>query len=84
MSHAKIAVYPASFNPIHQGHLSIAEKALQSGFDGIIFLVCCPDENLATQRAMGVKEAIGDDPRLGIETWSGLLPHFVDMKQKMQ
>ncbi|MEI7828274.1 MAG: nicotinate (nicotinamide) nucleotide adenylyltransferase [Prolixibacteraceae bacterium] len=35
----KIAVYSGSFNPIHNGHIAVAEAALREGFDEVWLVV---------------------------------------------
>ena len=80
---SQIVVYPASFNPVHQGHLDIVSQALNTGFDGVLMLVCCPDEEISTERAKLIVEALGEEPRVGVEVWSGLLPDFIKEKQNI-
>jgi nicotinate-nucleotide adenylyltransferase len=38
----KIAIYSGSFNPIHNGHLSIAQKVLDSGAAGEVWFMISP------------------------------------------
>jgi len=35
----KVAIYSGSFNPVHNGHLAVAEAALSEGFDEVWLLV---------------------------------------------
>ena len=68
-----ICIFPGTFNPIHDGHIKMAEYALEKyGFDKIIFIPAhLPphkeiDANLAKHRFNMVKLAIADNSRFDI------------------
>ena len=76
----KIAVYPGSFDPITYGHLDIIERGLDV-FDEIIIAVArnsgkkglfSPEE-----RIRHIREALGDNPRVKVDTFEGLLVDYV-------
>ena len=76
----KIAVYPGSFDPITYGHLDIIERGLEV-FDEIIIAVArnsgkkglfSPEE-----RIRHIREALGDNPRVKVDTFEGLLVDYV-------
>lgn len=75
----RIAIYPGSFDPITNGHLSIIRRGLQV-FDGLIVAVA---NNTSKQplfsvedRTALIREAIGNDPRVEIDSLSGLLVDY--------
>lgn len=79
----KIAVYPGSFDPITYGHLDIIERGLEV-FDEIIIAVArnsgkkglfSPEE-----RIRHIREALGDNPRVKVDTFEGLLVDYVVSK----
>src|ERR1035437_9897315 len=68
----RIAVYSGSFNPIHNGHLAIAQKVIeQAGVDELWFLIS-PQNPLKkdsvlwpeNDRFAMVKLAIEDEPKM--------------------
>lgn len=68
-----ICIFPGTFNPIHEGHLKMAEYALKKyNFDKIIFIPAyLPphkeiDNNLAKHRYEMVKIAISNNPKFEI------------------
>ncbi len=76
----KMVIYPGSFDPITNGHLSILRRALTM-FDSITIAVASNpikkplftlDERIAT-----IRESIKDDDRVFIDSFSGLLVDYV-------
>ena len=68
-----ICIFPGTFNPIHKGHLKMAEFALDKyNFDKIIFIPAyLPphkeiDKKLAQHRFEMVKLAISNNPKFEI------------------
>ncbi|HVS02304.1 MAG TPA: pantetheine-phosphate adenylyltransferase [Thermoanaerobaculia bacterium] len=81
MSEKRTAVYPGSFDPLHEGHLDIVARC-RPLFDVIVVAVL---ENLekkplfsVAERVEMIREALGEDPQLRVESFSGLLVHFMD------
>lgn len=76
----RIAVYPGSFDPITNGHLSIIRRGLQV-FDRLIVAVAHNAQKAsalftAEDRIRLIREAINDDPRVEIDTFDGLLVDY--------
>ncbi len=75
-----IAVYPGSFDPITYGHLDIIDRGLEV-FDEIIIAVARNSEKRSlfstAERIHLIEEAIGDDPRVSVDTFDGLLVDYV-------
>ena len=80
MNQKQIAVYPGSFDPITYGHLDIIERGLEV-FDEIIVAVArnVDKKGLFTtdERIALIREAVGGNPRLRVDTFSGLLVDYV-------
>ncbi|MEZ0396050.1 MAG: pantetheine-phosphate adenylyltransferase [Anaerolineales bacterium] len=73
------AVFPGTFDPIHYGHMDIAQRAARL-FDEVVIavydrplksLLFSPEERIAL-----VKEALRDQPRLQVMGYSGLTVDF--------
>jgi pantetheine-phosphate adenylyltransferase len=79
----RIAVYPGSFDPPTNGHLSIIQRGLRM-FDGLIVAVLMNPAKDAVfsveERVHLLKGAINGDPRVTIKTFSGLLVHFAQQE----
>ncbi len=79
----KIAVYPGTFDPITNGHVSIVRRALDI-FDKIIFAIAkdTPKKTLFTleERVEMAKEVFANKPQVIVEAFSGLLVEYVKRK----
>src|SRR5688500_16432555 len=74
-----LALYPGSFDPITNGHLNLIRRGLEL-FDRLVVGVAVnvrksalfsPDERVAM-----IREAVGEQPNLEIQTFSGLLVEY--------
>ena len=78
MSGKRIAVYPGSFDPVHNGHLDIVERCAPL-FDEVLVAVLINDEKhplfSVAERLEMIKEQVGPDVR--VESFSGLLVDFM-------
>lgn len=75
-----IAVYPGSFDPITYGHLDIIERGLEV-FDQIVIAVARNSEKKSLftteERIAMIREAVGGNPRVRVDTFDGLLVDYV-------
>lgn len=76
----RLAVYPGSFDPTTYGHLDIIRRSLEV-FDHLIIAVAGNAEKSGLftfeERIDLIKALVGDDPRVTIETFKGLLVDYV-------
>ena len=79
----KIAVYPGSFDPITYGHLDIIERGLEV-FDKIIIAVARNSGKKGLfsteERIRHIRETLGDNPCVKVDTFEGLLVDYVVSK----
>ena len=77
----RIAVYPGSFDPVHNGHLDLVHRC-RSIFDEVIVAVLRNEEKKpvfsAAERVEMINEQIGDYPDCRAESFSGLLVHYLE------
>jgi pantetheine-phosphate adenylyltransferase len=77
----RIALYPGSFDPPTNGHLSIIHRGLKM-FDGLIVAVLRNPAKDAVfsvdERVELLKGAVGNDPRVQVKTFEGLLVKFAE------
>ena len=79
-----IAIYPGSFDPITNGHLSVATRAAKLFEKLIIGVYDTPDKHLlftTEERIELVRQAIVNLPNVEVESFSGLT---VDFAQKVK
>ncbi len=79
-----VAVYPGSFDPVTNGHMDIIERGLGI-FDKIIVTVG-RNPNKKTlfsvdERIAMIKEAVGNDPRVEVDSFTGLLVDYVEKSE---
>ena len=70
----RLAVYGGSFNPVHCGHLAVADEALHLGYDKLLFVptFISPHKQLSasvspSSRLAMLEAAIKDNPKFEIE-----------------
>jgi pantetheine-phosphate adenylyltransferase len=75
----RIAVYPGSFDPMHNGHLDIIERC-RPLFDEVVVAVLRNEGKQPLfsvgERIESIREMVGGDVR--VESFSGLLVDFMD------
>jgi pantetheine-phosphate adenylyltransferase len=75
----RIAIYPGSFDPLTNGHLSLIHRGLKI-FAGLIVAVANNPEKTPMftfqERMALIREAVGDDPRVEVDSFDGLLVDY--------
>ena len=81
MNERRIAVYAGSFDPIHNGHMDIVRRC-RPIFDEVVVAVLGNEAKRATfpvdERVAMLEELLADLPGCQVESFSGLLVHFMD------
>jgi pantetheine-phosphate adenylyltransferase len=77
----RIAVCPGSFDPIHNGHLDIVERC-RPLFDGVVVAVLQNEGKKSlfsvAERVAMIEELVAGWDDVRVESFSGLLVHFMD------
>jgi pantetheine-phosphate adenylyltransferase len=84
MTRKRIAVYPASFDPITNGHLDIIDRAAKL-FDELIVAIGINVDKAGTfshdERLEMLREVLADRPNVSIASFSGLLVDFLRQRR---
>ncbi len=77
----RIAVYPGSFDPIHNGHLDLVERC-RPMYDRLVIAVLRNEAKRALfsvdERLEVIRELVGTHPGCEVLSFSGLLVDFMD------
>jgi len=80
----KVVVYPGTFDPITNGHLSILNRALQI-FDKLIIAILINPQKVALfsmeERIEMIREVLKDQPNVEVDSFNGLLVDYVVQKK---
>ncbi|MES1259751.1 MAG: pantetheine-phosphate adenylyltransferase [Gemmatimonadota bacterium] len=75
----RIAIYPGSFDPPTRGHEDLIRRALALTDHLIVAIAINPNKEplfSVEERLRLLKDAIGDDPRIELASFAGLLADF--------
>ena len=77
----RVAVYPGSFDPVHNGHLDIVARC-RTMFDEVIVAVLENEEKAplfsVAERVETIRELTGGNGSCRVESFSGLLVDFME------
>jgi len=80
----RVAIYPGSFDPLTNGHLSIIHRGLQT-FDGLIVAIANNSKKTplfsVEERKQFILDAIDRDPRVEVDSFRGLLVNYARQRQ---
>jgi len=81
---ARIAIYPGTFDPITNGHLSILKRGLNI-FDKVIIAILINPQKLTLfsmeERIEMIQEALGNRDNVEVESFDGLLVDYAVKKK---
>lgn len=75
----RAAIYPGSFDPMTNGHLSLIQRGLRM-FDQLIVAIAVNPKKTplftVEERVRLIEEAVEGDPRVEVDHFDGLLVHY--------
>jgi pantetheine-phosphate adenylyltransferase len=75
-----VAIYPGSFDPLTNGHLSLIQRSLKM-FDRLIVAIAVNPKKTPLftedERRQLIREACDNDPRVEVDSFHGLLVDYV-------
>ena len=74
-----LALYPASFDPVTNGHIDVAQRAAQIWDELVVAAFDAPSKNLlfsTAERVAMLQEALGDLPNVRVQSYTGLTAHY--------
>lgn len=80
---SKVAIYPGSFDPITNGHLDVIHRALALVDKVVIGVIYNPSKNALfslDERVDIIQSIFKNEPRVEVDTFSGLLLDFARLK----
>jgi pantetheine-phosphate adenylyltransferase len=80
----RTAIYPGSFDPLTNGHLSLIQRGLKM-FDKLIVAIAVNPKKqplfTVEERKTLIRGAIGDEPRVEVDDFQGLLVDYAKKRQ---
>ena len=79
----KVAVYPGTFDPFHNGHLEIIRRALGTFDRLIVALGLNPEKDTIftlEERLDMIQRSVDGDPRIQCDAFEGLLVRYAERK----
>jgi pantetheine-phosphate adenylyltransferase len=81
----RAAIYPGSFDPLTNGHLSLIQRGLKM-FDHLVVAIAVNPKKVPlftmAERAEMIRDAIGPEPRVEIDHFEGLLVDYVKRRKQ--
>ena len=80
----RAAIYPGSFDPLTNGHLSLIQRGLKM-FDHLVVAIAVNPKKsplfTTAERAEMIRDAVGNEPRVEIDHFEGLLVDYVSRRK---